>query len=166
MGNIYDWSREINTSLPEYYKWNQWIFLKFFESGLAYRQFAPANWCPTDNTVLANEQVIEGRCERCDDLVTRKNLNQWFFKITDYAEELLDHSKLDWPDKINIMQSNWIGKSEGVEIKFDISEYELEQKELITFTTRIDTIFGVTFVTINLIVDLIYGWIDPRIRYG
>ena len=79
MGNIYDWSREINTSLPEYYKWNQWIFLKFFESGLAYRQFAPANWCPTDNTVLANEQVIEGRCERCDDLVTRKNLNQWFF---------------------------------------------------------------------------------------
>ena len=155
MGNIYDWSREINTSLPEYYKWNQWIFLKFFESGLAYRQFAPANWCPTDNTVLANEQVIEGRCERCDDLVTRKNLNQWFFRITDYAEELLDHSKLDWPDKINIMQSNWIGKSEGVEIKFDISEYELEQKELITFTTRIDTIFGVTFVVIAPEHDLV-----------
>jgi len=147
MGAIYDWDKELVTCLPEYYQWNQWIFLQFFKSGLAYRDFAPANWCPNDNTVLANEQVLQdGTCERCGATVIRRNLNQWFFKITEYAEELLDHSKKQWPDKIDTMQTNWIGKSEGVEIDFDISEYGLEKDTLTTFTTRIDTIFGVTFV--------------------
>ena len=106
------------------------------------------NWCPSCNTVLANEQVIDGQCERCDTAVTRRDLNQWFFRITDYAEELLDHSQIDWPDKINTMQTNWIGRSEGVEIEFDISEYGLDESALKTFTTRIDTIFGVTFVVL------------------
>ena len=146
MGTIYDWDREVVTCVPEYYHWNQWIFLKFYEADLAYRDFAPANWCPSCNTVLANEQVIDGRCERCDTIVTRRDLNQWFFRTTRYADELLDHSQLDWPEKINIMQTNWVGRSEGVEIEFDISEYALDDKALKTFTTRIDTIFGVTFV--------------------
>ena len=148
MGTIYDWDREVVTCNPEYYKWNQWFFLKLYEKGLAYRDFAPANWCPSCNTVLANEQVKEGRCERCGSEVTRKELNQWFFRITDYSEELLDTSKLQWPNRIKMMQENWIGRSEGVEIKFDISEYGLEQTELTMFTTRIDTVFGVTFVVI------------------
>ena len=147
MGAIYDWDREIVTSQPEYYKWNQWIFLQFLKTGLAYRAYAPANWCPSCNTVLANEQVVtEGRCERCDTPVERRELNQWVFRITRYADELLDHSQLQWPEKINIMQTNWIGRSEGVDVEFDISEYGLEQEKLATFTTRIDTIFGVTFV--------------------
>ncbi len=148
MGAVYDWEREIDTSAPEYYRWNQWLFLKLYEKGLAYRAYAPANWCPSCNTVLANEQVLDGRCERCETEVVRRDLNQWFFKITDYADELLDHSKLEWPEKINIMQTNWVGRSEGVEIEFDISEYGLDEKAFTTFTTRIDTIFGVTFVVI------------------
>ena len=148
MGTIYDWDREVVTCDPEYYKWNQWFFLKLYEKGLAYRDFAPANWCPSCNTVLANEQVKEGRCERCDSEVTRKELNQWFFRITKYSEELLDTTKLQWPNRIKMMQENWIGRSEGVEIEFDISEYGLEQTELTMFTTRIDTVFGVTFVVI------------------
>ena len=148
MGCIYDWDREIVTCEPEYYRWNQWIFLQFYKAGLAYRDFAPANWCPTDNTVLANEQVIDGRCERCDTVVTRRDLNQWFFRVTKYADELLDHSQLQWPEKINIMQTNWIGRSQGVDVEFDISEHGLEQSRLTTFTTRIDTIYGVTFVVL------------------
>ena len=147
MGAVYDWDREIVTCAPEYYKWNQWLFLQLYKAGLAYRGYAPANWCPSCNTVLANEQVVgDGRCERCDTVVERRELNQWFFRITRYADELLDHSQLDWPEKINVMQTNWIGRSEGVEIEFDISVYELDAKVLKTFTTRIDTIFGVTFV--------------------
>ena len=149
MGAIYDWDREIVTCQPDYYRWNQWFFLQFYKKGLAYRANAPANWCPSCNTVLANEQVVnDGRCERCDTPVIRKQLNQWFFGITKYADELLDHSQLEWPEKINIMQTNWIGRSEGVEIEFDISEYGLDQKMLTTFTTRVDTIFGVTFVVL------------------
>ena len=148
MGTIYDWNRQVVTCLPEYYRWNQWIFLQFYKEGLAYRSFAPANWCPGCNTVLANEQVVDGRCERCDSIVTRRDLNQWFFRITKYADELLDHSKIDWPDKINIMQTNWIGRSEGVEVEFDISHLGLDVEALSTFTTRIDTIYGVTFVVV------------------
>lgn len=148
MGTIYDWDREVVTCAPEYYKWNQWFFLQFYKSGLAYRAFAPVNWCPSCQTVLANEQVIDGMCERCDTTVTHRDLNQWFFKITDYAEELLDHSKIDWPEKINRMQENWIGRSEGVDIEFDISEYGLDEKTITTFTTRIDTVYGVTFVVL------------------
>ena len=148
LGTVYDWEREIDTSAPEYYRWNQWLFLKFYQAGLAYRDHAPANWCPSCNTVLANEQVVDGRCERCSTEVSRRDLNQWLFRVTEYADELLDHSKIDWPDKINVMQTNWIGRSKGVDIEFDISEYGLDQTTLTTFTTRIDTIFGVTFVVL------------------
>ncbi len=149
MGVIYDWDREIVTCDPEYYKWNQWFFLQFYKSGLAYRAFAPANWCPSCNTTLANEQVLaDGTCERCEAPVTHQDLNQWFFRITQYAEELLDHSKKEWPEDIDIMQTNWIGRSEGVEVRFDISEYDLEESSITTYTTRIDTIYGVTFVVL------------------
>ena len=148
MGPMYDWDREIITCTPDYYKWNQWFFLQFYKKGLAYRGFAPVNWCPSCKTVLANEQVIDGMCERSDTPVEQRDMNQWFFKITDYAEELLDQSKIDWPERINTMQTNWVGRSEGVEVEFDISEYGLAQKTLRTFTTRIDTVFGVTFVVL------------------
>ncbi|MBO19356.1 MAG: leucine--tRNA ligase [Chloroflexi bacterium] len=149
IGAIYDWDREVVCCLPEYYQWNQWFFLKFFEKGLAHRAKAPVVWCPSCQTVLANEQVLNGACERCDSEVTRRDLEQWFFKITDYADRLLDFSGLEeWPDRILTMQTNWIGRSEGVEIAFDISEAGLEEKEIRTFTTRIDTIFGVTFVVL------------------
>ena len=149
MGPVYDWNREVITCLPEYYRWNQWLFLKFYEKGLVYRAEAPVVWCSSCQTVLANEQVVNGCCERCDTVVTRRALQQWFFRITDYAEELLDFSGLiDWPEKILTMQRNWIGRSEGVEIAFDISHYGLEENELRTFTTRIDTIYGVTFMAL------------------
>ncbi len=152
IGAIYDWDREIVCCLPEYYHWNQWFFLKFYEHGLAYRGKAPVVWCPSCQTVLANEQVVNGNCERCGTAITRRDLEQWFFRITDYADRLLDFGGLvDWPEKILTMQHNWIGKSEGVEISFDISHIShqgLDQKEFSTFTTRIDTIFGVTFVVL------------------
>ena len=148
IGPMYDWDREVVTCTPDYYRWNQWIFLQFYRSGLAYRGFAPVNWCPSCKTVLANEQVIDGLCERSDTPVIQRDMNQWFFRITKYADELLDQSKIDWPDKINTMQANWIGRSEGVDIEFDISEYGLDQAYIRTFTTRIDTIFGVTFVVL------------------
>ena len=149
MGSVYDWDREVITCDPDYYRWTQWLFLQLYKAGLAYRAQAPANWCPSCNTVLANEQVVDdGHCERCGTPVTRRDLEQWFFRITKYADELLDHSQLDWPEKINIMQTNWIGRSEGVDVEFDISEYGLEEKVLRTFTTRIETIFGVTFVVL------------------
>ena len=152
LGAVYDWSREVICCNPEYYEWNQWLFLKFFEQGLAYKQKAPVVWCPSCNTVLANEQVVNGNCERCDTVITRKDLEQWFLKITDYADELLDFDGLiEWPEKILTMQRNWIGKSEGVEIQFDLINPEntnLTSTEITTFTTRIDTIFGVTFMAI------------------
>ena len=149
LGASYDWDREIITCLPEYYRWNQWFFLKFFEKGLAYRANAPVVWCPSCQTVLANEQVLNGACERCGTDITRRDLEQWFFKITEYADRLLDFSALEeWPDKILTMQTNWIGRSEGVQISFDISQAGLEEKEISTFTTRIDTIFGVTFIVL------------------
>jgi len=146
MGAMYDWSREVITCLPEYYRWTQWFFLKFYHAGLAYRAKAPVNWCPSCQTVLANEQVVaEGLCERCSTPVTKKDLEQWFFRITRYAEELLDHSRLDWPERIKVMQKNWIGKSEGAEISFRLEREDVEEKEIKVFTTRPDTIFGVTF---------------------
>ena len=146
MGAIYDWNREVVTCLPEYYRWTQWFFLKFYHAGLAYRAKAPVNWCPKCQTVLANEQVVgEGFCERCSTPVTKKDLEQWFFRITKYAEELLDHSRLDWPERIKIMQKNWVGKSEGAEISFWLEHKGIEPKEIRVFTTRPDTIFGVTF---------------------
>ena len=149
IGAIYDWDREVVCCDPEYYRWNQWFFIKLYEHGLAYRANAPVVWCPSCATVLANEQVLNGACERCGVVVTRRDLEQWFFRITDYADQLLDFGGLiDWPEKILTMQNNWIGKSTGVEISFDISSLGLEEREIRTFTTRIDTIFGVTFIVL------------------
>jgi leucyl-tRNA synthetase len=146
IGAIYDWNREIVTCLPDYYKWTQWFFLKLYHAGLAYRGEATVNWCPRCQTVLANEQVVgEGSCERCGTLVTKKALKQWFLQITRYAEGLLDHSRLDWPERINIMQRNWIGKSEGAEVSFGLEHQALQEREIRVFTTRPDTVFGVTF---------------------
>jgi leucyl-tRNA synthetase len=149
LGAVYDWKREIICCLPEYYRWNQWLFLKLFQHGLAYRAKAPVVWCPSCQTVLANEQVVNGACERCGTAITRRDLEQWFLKITEYADQLLDTGGLiEWPEKILIMQRNWIGRSNGVEISFDISENGLPDQEIRTFTTRIDTIFGVTFLVL------------------
>jgi leucyl-tRNA synthetase len=146
IGAIYDWDRELVTCFPDYYKWTQWFFLKLYHAGLAYRGEATVNWCPRCQTVLANEQVVgEGSCERCATPVTKKALKQWFLRITRYAEELLDHSHVDWPERINTMQRNWIGKSEGAEISFRLEYEGLGQREIRVFTTRPDTVFGVTF---------------------
>jgi len=149
MGSCYDWSREVITCVPEYYKWTQWLFLKLYKGNLAYRARAPVNWCPQCQTVLANEQVVEeGNCERCGTAVTRKEQEQWFFRITKYAEELLDHSTIQWPERIKAMQRNWVGRSEGVEISFGLDHPGVEEKELRVFTTRPDTTFGVTFLVL------------------
>jgi leucyl-tRNA synthetase len=149
MGLSYDWDREVATCEPEYYRWNQWIFVQFFKKGLAYKKSSFVNWCPSCETVLANEQVIDGRCWRCDSLVTQKELEQWFFRITDYAEELLrDLDTLSgWPDKVLTMQRNWIGKSVGAEIDFPLTGHD---GALRIFTTRPDTIFGATFVSLAI----------------
>ena len=149
MGYSYDWNREAITCLPEYYKWNQWFFLQMYKKGLVYQKEAPVNWCDTCGTVLANEQVENGCCWRCHNPVTKKNLKQWFIKITDYAQELLSDidKKLDpgWPKRVRIMQTNWIGRSEGARLKFNVPDlnYDIE-----AFTTRFDTIYGVTFIAL------------------
>lgn len=145
IGTMYDWSQEVTTSTPEYYKWTQWVFLQLFEKELAYRKKAPVNWCPGCHTVLANEQVHDGQCERCKSEVTKKDLEQWFFRIKDYAEELLDHSELDWPEKTLIMQKNWIGKSTGANIDFKV---ESTKDILQVYTTRPDTLFGCTYMVL------------------
>ncbi len=145
IGAMFDWENEIKTSDPDYYKWTQWMFLQLYKNGLAYRKEAPVNFCPSCQTVLANEQVKEGVCERCGTVVERKNLTQWFFKITNYAEELLqDLDTLDWPQKTRLMQKNWIGKSVGGEVDFTSESGE----KLTVFTTRADTLFGVSFVVL------------------
>ncbi|MDP7619197.1 MAG: leucine--tRNA ligase [Dehalococcoidia bacterium] len=149
LGAIFDWRREVITCQPDYYRWNQWFFLKFFEKGLAYRYRAPVNWCDNCRTSLAREQVqADGTCERCGTVVYQRDLEQWFFRITDYAEELLDESKIDWPEKINLMQRNWIGRSEGTEIAFGLTVPGVDDKELCVFTTRPDTVYGVTFMVL------------------
>ena len=138
-----DWTREFGTHEPEYYRWTQWIFLRLFERGLAYRKEAAVKWCPNDQTVLANEQVIDGRCERCGTLVEVRQLEQWFFRITDYADRLLDDMReIDWPRNVVTMQENWIGRSEGAEVAFRCEELGIDFP---VFTTRPDTLFGATF---------------------
>jgi leucyl-tRNA synthetase len=146
MGAMFDFDSEIVTCDPEYYRWNQWFFLKFLERGLAYRKEAPVDWCPKDNTTLAREQVVgtERRCERCGTLVIKKNLAQWLFRTTNYAEELLDFSKIEWPERVETLQRNWIGRSEGAEILFDVPSYGSVE----VFTTRPDTLFGATFFVV------------------
>ena len=144
LGLSYDWRRMIKTCSPEYYKWNQWFFLKFLERGLVYKKKSPVNWCPGCKTVLANEQVENGRCWRCKSAVEVKNIDQWFFKITNYADELLNGlDQLDWPERVKTMQRNWIGKSEGTLVNFHIKGSD---DVIPIFTTRPDTLFGVTFI--------------------
>jgi leucyl-tRNA synthetase len=160
MGWSIDWEREVSTHEPDYYKWTQWLFLKFYEAGLAYRKEAPVNWCPNDQTVLANEQVIDGRCERCGFEVEAKNLEQWFFRITAYADSLLEEMGLleSWPERVLAMQRNWIGRSEGAEVIFHVEELDID---LPVFTTRPDTLFGATFFVLapehSLIPKLVAG---------
>jgi leucyl-tRNA synthetase len=148
LGAVYDWRREVRSHDPSYIRWSQAIFLAFLKAGLAYRAEAPVNWCPGCGTVLANEQVLpDGTCERSGDLVERRNLEQWFFKITDYAEELLnDLDTLEWPERVKAMQRNWIGRSEGVE--FDLAFADDPDKAIRVFTTRPDTAFGITYAVI------------------
>jgi leucyl-tRNA synthetase len=150
MGAMFDWSREIVTCLPEYYRWNQWFFLQFYKRGMAYRQQAPVDWCPTCNTSLAREQVWgEDRlCERCGTPVTKRDLAQWFFRITQYANELLDFSELDWPERVVAMQRNWIGRSDGAQLSFEVEGFEKENLRIEVFTTRPDTVYGVTFMVL------------------
>ncbi len=146
VGASIDWAREINTTDPEYYKWTQWIFTQLFERGLAYQKESLQWWCPVDKTVLANEQVENGHCWRCGTLVEKKSMKQWFFKITDYADALLEEiHALDWPEKIKTAQTNWIGRSEGAEVKFKIEETD---DDITVFTTRPDTLFGATFLVL------------------
>jgi leucyl-tRNA synthetase len=149
LGILYDWDREVTTCLPDYYRWNQWLFLLFHERGLAYRAMAPVNWCPVDKTVLANEQVINGRCWRHPDVeVEKRDLEQWFFKITDYADRLLDDLVLldKWPQKVRVMQTNWIGRSQGAEVDFPVVRLDGESVRI--YTTRPDTLFGATFMVL------------------
>ncbi len=160
LGLAYDWDREVQTCNPDYYKWMQWIFIQFYNKDLAYKKENPVNWCPSCQTVLANEQVVDGCCERCKSPVGKKNLSQWYFKITDYADRLLNNlDKLEgWPNKVKVMQKNWIGKSIGAEIDFTIDETD---KLLKVFTTRADTLFGVTYMVMApehpYVMDLVKG---------
>ncbi len=149
IGAMFDWDQEIITCLPEYYRWNQWLFLQFYKKGLAYRAKAAANWCPSCQTVLANEQVVaDGTCERCHTVVTKRDLEQWFFRITQYADELLEFGNLEWPERVKTMQTNWIGKSYGAEMTFPLERPDLLEKEIRVFTTRPDTIYGATFMVL------------------
>ncbi len=153
MGATFDWDYEVVTCAPEYYNWTQWIFLQLYKNGLAYRKNAPVNWCPSCKTVLANEQVVDGECERCHSDVARKNLTQWFFKITQYAQELLDCLPgLDWPEKTKKIQTNWIGRSEGAQIEFEVENTDINFS---VFTTRADTVYGISYVVLAPEHDLV-----------
>ena len=146
MGFSYDWNRMVKSHDPNYYKWNQWFFTKFYENGLAFQEFAPVNWCNPCNTVLANEQVKAGRCWRCNGPVIQKEMSQWFLDIPKYAQELVDGlDTIDFPENVAAMQKDWLGRSEGAEIIFEI---EGSDKTITVFTTRPDTLFGVTFITL------------------
>jgi leucyl-tRNA synthetase len=150
MGAMFDWSREVITCDPDFYKWTQWWFLQLLKHDLAYKKMASVWWCPKDQTVLANEQVVDGKCERCDTPVIKRDLEQWFFRITNYADELLDYNNIEWPEQIKTMQRNWIGRSEGAHLTFGLdvppsAEGGVETRDITVFTTRPDTVFGVTF---------------------
>ena len=146
IGAVFDWKRVVDTSDPDYYKWTQWIFLKLYEKGLAYRGKTSVNWCPKDKTVLANEQVVDGRCERCDTPVEQRELTQWMFKITAFADALLEDMKnLDWPEDTKAAQQNWIGKSQGINIDYKIEGLD---EKITVYTTRPDTNFGATFIVV------------------
>src|ERR1700674_621589 len=164
MGVMYAWDREVTTCNEDYYKWTQWLFLKFLDLGLAYKQKAWVNWCPKDNTVLANEQIVNGVCWRCGTKPTKKQLEQWFFKITAYAQRLLDDlNKLDrWPERVKVMQANWIGRSEGAELEFFIEH----DGKLHVFTTRPDTVFGATLMVVAPEHEIVSKIVIPDQRAG
>ncbi|MFN3283499.1 MAG: leucine--tRNA ligase, partial [Pseudothermotoga sp.] len=172
LGISYDWNREVITCIEPYYKWTEWVFLKLYEAGLAYKKKAAVNWCPKCMTSLANEQVKDGRCERCDTPVTIKHLEQWFFKITDYAERLLrDLDKLTgWPEHVKTMQKNWIGESKGARIKFKVEDLDTQIE---VFTTRPDTLWGVTFMALapesplveQLVLPQLHGELEKFLKY-
>lgn len=165
IGLGYDWTREVNTSSPEYYKWTQWFFLLLYKNNLAYKKNAPVNWCEKDQTVLANEQVVNGKCDRCGTPVIQKNLSQWFFKITEFADDLLSGlDKLDWPESLKSIQKNWIGRSTGAEVKFHLKDTD---QTVEVYTTRPDTLFGATYLVLapeheilNKLKDKIENWED------
>ncbi|SDH73560.1 leucyl-tRNA synthetase [Arthrobacter subterraneus] len=167
-----DWSRRLHTSDPDYYRWTQWLFLRFFEKGLAYRKDHPVNWCPRDQTVLANEQVVNGACERCGSPVTKKSLNQWYFRITDYADRLLEDMEPltgHWPERVLAMQRNWIGRSEGAHVTFTIeADDDLPARDVTVFTTRPDTLHGATFFVVaadaDLAAELVTGELAPALN--
>jgi len=162
IGWAYDWTRELSTHEPEYYRWQQWQFLKFYERGLAYRKGAPVKWCPNDQTVLANEQVHDGRCERCGAEVESRSMEQWFFRITDYAQALLDDlDTVDWPESIKARQRNWIGRSEGAEILFRLEELD---EDVAVFTTRPETLYGATFFVLAPEHELVAGIESTEVR--
>jgi leucyl-tRNA synthetase len=166
-GVSFDWSRRLHTSDPEYYRWTQWLFLKFRERGLAYRKDSPVNWCPNDQTVLANEQVVDGRCERCGAEVTKRELNQWYFKITEYAQELLDDLDVleaTWPDRVVTAQRNWIGRSEGAHVDFELHLADGGSRPLTVYTTRPDTLFGATFMVVAADAPLAGEIVAPQHR--
>ena len=150
LGFAYDWSKELATCKPDYYRWEQWFFTRLYEKGLVYKKTSAVNWCPVDETVLANEQVIDGCCWRCDTQVERKEIPQWFIKITAYADQLLnDLDQLDgWPEQVKTMQRNWIGKSEGVDMRFDLETPTAGMDSFEVYTTRPDTLMGVTYVSL------------------
>src|SRR4029453_8133485 len=165
IGAMYDWTREVNTSDPDYYKWTQWIFVQMFKHGLAYKTFMPVNWCPSCKTGIANEDVVDGRCERCGTEVTKKELNQWMLRITKYADRLLSGlEKLDWPEKIKTMQTNWIGRSEGAEVTFTAIAADGTERPLKIFTTRPDTLFVATYMVIAPENPIVQELVSPQQR--
>ena len=164
MGAMWDWQREMISCDPEYYRWTQWFFIQLYKQGLAYRKYSPVDWCPKDQTTLAREQVIgdDRHCERCGTPVIKKELEQWFFKITDYADELLDYSTIDWPDRVRTLQTNWIGRSEGASVIF-----HTEQGDPIeVFTTRPDTLWGATFMVLAPEHPLVQKITTPDMSWG
>ncbi|MFN2224784.1 MAG: class I tRNA ligase family protein, partial [Anaerolineae bacterium] len=160
MGAMFDWEREAVSCLPGYYRWTQWFFLKFYEAGIAYKAFSPVDFCPHCNTTLAREQVWgeDRHCERCGTPVIRKDLDQWFFRITDYAEELLDFERIDWPERVQAMQTNWIGRSEGADVVFQSEEGD----DIVVFTTRPDTLWGATFMVLAPEHPLVNKLVKPE----
>ena len=162
----FDWSRRLHTSDPEYYRWTQWLFLKLRERDLAYRKSSPVNWCPNDQTVLANEQVVDGMCERCGAEVTKRELTQWYFKVTEYAQRLLDDmDDLDWPERVLTLQRNWIGRSEGAHVDFEVTtDGTDETRTLSVYTTRPDTLFGATFMVVAADAKLAEEIVSPDQR--
>src|SRR5205823_10376657 len=164
LGILYDWDREVTSCLPDYYHWTEWLFLLFYERGLAYRALATVNWCPVDKTVLANEQVVNGRCWRHPETeVEKRDIESWYLRITDYADRLLDDiSLLDgWPEKVRVMQANWIGRSHGVEVDFELEGVDDKMR---IYTTRPDTLFGVTFMVLSPEHPLVEKMTTPEHR--